>query len=189
MINAYRLPRSLDVGGKCYIIRTDFRAVLDILAASMDDELDHYTKILVLLRIMYPEWDKIPPEDITEAVRKATEFIDFGNRKTQRKRPLVDWQQDAVHIISAVNKVAGQDIRECENVHWWTFLAWYGEIGESMFSNIVYIRKKIQDGKKLEKHEREFYDSNRDLIDIKLPEDPAEKAAREDILAWLNGGE
>lgn len=187
MKNLYRLPRSLNVGGKDMAIRTDFRAVLDVLAASRDEELDSFTRVFVLLRIMYPEWYKIPQEHLEEAIDAARNFIDSGFRGKKAKRPLMDWQQDASYIISAVNKVAGMDVRECENVHWWSFLAWYSEIGESTFSNIVYIRKKLQNGKKLEKHEREFYESNREIIDIELPEDPEERAIKDDILAWLNG--
>ena len=52
-------------------------------------------------------------------------------------------------------------------MHWWTFLGLFSEIGECTFASIVNIRNKRNKGKKLEKHEQEFYVANRQQIDLK----------------------
>ena len=41
------------------------------------------------------------------------------------------------------------------------------EIGDCTFSTILDIRRKLRKHKKLEKWEREYYDENRELINIK----------------------
>ena len=43
-MSAYDLPVTLEVAGKEYGIRSDFRAVLDILIAMTDPDLSDYEK-------------------------------------------------------------------------------------------------------------------------------------------------
>ena len=53
-------------------------------------------------------------------------------------------------------------------MHWWTFIAAYYEIGgDCTFSQIVRIREKLAKGKTLDKSDREWYRSNRHLVDFK----------------------
>ena len=103
----------------------------------------------------------------------------------------MDWDQDADIIIPAINRVAGTgDVRAMPYLHWWTFLGYYMEIGESLFSNIVQIRQKKAKRKKLEKWEQEFYRENKKLIDIKakLSEEEEEiRRAEEEALKELWG--
>ena len=44
------LSRTLDVNGKRYDIRTDFRSILRVIAAFNDDELSDAEKLYVCLR-------------------------------------------------------------------------------------------------------------------------------------------
>lgn len=170
-MNAYELPTSLIVGGVGYSIRSDFRAIIDVLIALNDNELDEHDKAIVMLKIMYEEWDKIPTECIEEALNKASEFIDCGQKNDGKKHPkTVDWEQDANIIIPAVNKVAHTEIRAVPYMHWWTFLSYYMEIGESLFSSVINIRLKKSKGKKLEKYEQEFYKENKSIIDFERKE-------------------
>lgn len=43
------------------------------------------------------------------------------------------------------------------------------KIGEDTLTFIVGIRDKLNRGKKLENHEREFYQRNKELVDIRKP--------------------
>ena len=70
-------------------------------------------------------------------------------------------------IFSAINKVAGRETRELEYLHWWTFLAAYNEIGDCLYAQGVSIRKKLKQGKKLDKSDQAFYRANRELIDMR----------------------
>lgn len=176
------LPRSLNVGGVVYPIRTDFRVVLDILRAFNDPDLDDVGKNCVMLRLIFPGWRDIPKGHLEEAMRAAADFIDAGNKPNGKNHPkMIDWEQDAPLIIPAVNAVAHAEIREMQDLHWWTFLGWFMEIRESTFSSILYIRDKRIKGKKLEKWEKEFIRDNRHLVDFRkrkmeTEEDIAEKA-------------
>ena len=175
---AWKLPTSLNVGGNDYKIRTDYRVILDILAAMNDpDILDpgmtedekQAEKVLTMLQILYIDFDRMPPSDWKEASEKACEFIDCGIRDDGTPKPrLMDWEQDAPVIVPAVNKVCGKDVRSVKYMHWWTFLGYYMEIGECTLATIVSIRDKKRRGKKLEKWEQEYYRRNKKLIDLKV---------------------
>lgn len=186
-MNGYDLPTALCVGGKEYPIRTDFRDILNVLIAMNDPELDGESKMLVMLKIMFPGWKDIPPEHIPEALRKASEFIDCGFSDDGRNNPrIIDWKEDAGLIIPAVNSVAHKEVRAERNLHWWTFMGYFSEIGESLFSTVIGIRLKKKKGKKLEQWEKDFYKENRTLVDMRTQETEEIKKEKEAILKWLD---
>lgn len=175
---AWKLPTSLRVGGRSYKIRTDYRVILDILAAmndpdifepGMSEEEMNAERIMTMLQILYIDFESMPTSEWNEAAEKAREFIDCGiNDDGSHKPRLMDWEQDAPVIVPAVNKVCGKDVRSVKYMHWWTFLGYYMEIGECTLATIVSIRDKKRRGKKLEKWEQEFYRDNKNLIDLKV---------------------
>lgn len=180
----YDLPKSLNVCGVDYEIRSDFRAALDICAALEDPELNTQDKVLVALVILYPGFDDIPFEHYEEAIKQCFWFINGGSHTPDKKEPkLVSWNQDAQFIIAPISRVLGQDIRAVEynwetnegGLHWWTFLSAYMEIGDCTFAQIVRIRNLKAKGKKLDKSDQEWYRQNRELVDIKTSHTEAEQ--------------
>ena len=180
----YELPKTVEVAGKEYPIRSDFRAVLDILTALSDPELTEQDKAVVMLGIFYE--GEIPPQT-QEALNQCGWFINCGQMETEKKnnRKLMDWEQDFQYIIAPINTAAGCDVRGLPYMHWWTFMGYYMDIGDCMFAQIVSIRKKLKTGKKLEKYERDFYRENREIIDFRTKYTEAEN----DFLSKLLGGE
>lgn len=182
----YQLPTSLTIGEVVYEIRSDFRAALDILCAMNDANLDDEEKATVLLGILYPAYETIPPEHLEEALRKGVEFLDCGQKDDGKRHPrLIDWEQDAPLIVPAVNKVAHGEVRAMPYLHWWTFFAFFMEVDESQLSSVIHIRQKKAKHKKLEKWEQEFYRENKKLIDFKLKESEEEKREKQSIMKWL----
>ena len=165
----YELPKSLEVCGIKYEIRSDDRAVLDICTALSDRELSETEKILVVLEIFYPDFENMPYEHYEEAVRQCFWFIDCGedtSAKPQNQPKVMDWDQDFAYIVAPVNRVLGKEIREVDYLHWWSFVSAYNEIGDCTFAQIVSIRNKKARGKKLEKEEQDWYRQNRHLVDF-----------------------
>ena len=136
----YDLPKRLEVGGKEYDIRSDYRAVLDICTALSDPELSAQEKALVTLQIFYPDFESMDPEDYKEALEKCYWFVDCGDDDdTKQSAPkLMDWEQD------------------------------YNEIGDCTYAQIVRIRQKRAKGEKLDKEEAKWYRQNRRIIDFKM---------------------
>ena len=103
-MTAYELPTSLNISGVDFSIRTDFRAIIDILIAQNDPELDEQAKAVVMLQILFEDWQNIPSEHLTEACQKACEFIDCGQSDTDPNKPkprLMDWKQDGDMVVPA----------------------------------------------------------------------------------------
>ena len=167
-MNAWELPQQLRVGEQEWKIRSDFRAVLDILNFFNDPEYEEDEKWWICLDILYEDFQRMPQELWLEAAQQAIAFIDMGTKEKNGPKPrLMDWEQDAPIIIPSVNRVLGKEIRALPYLHWWTFMGAYMEIGESLFSQVVSLRKKRTQKKKLEKWEREFYRENKELCDLK----------------------
>lgn len=186
-MNAYDLPTSLTIGEVVYEIRYNWRSVLDILIACADPDLDDEGKAACILMILYPAFREMPAECHQEALTKACEFIDCGQKDDGKPKPkMIDWEQDAAIIIPEMNKVAGREIRLDPNIHWWTFFGWFMGIGDGLLASVLHIRQKKAKGKKLEKWEQEFYTANKAMVDMKTPETQEEKAVKERLLKWLN---
>jgi len=164
-----RLPSGIEVNGAEYPVRTDYRDILQIFEACQDPELTNSEKLQVMLTIFYQGFAEMPADDYKEALRQAQWFIDCGREDTgdREQRKLLDWEQDERLIFPAVNKIAGQEVRALEYLHWWTFMGYFMEIEEGMLSTVLGIRQKKAKRKPLEKWEREFYANNKSICDLR----------------------
>lgn len=162
-----QLPVTLDVAGKRYQIRSDYRVVLRIMEAMGDNELTDKEKLLVCLMNIYPDFDSIPQSAIAEAYQQAVAFIENGSAGPRQQGKVLDWKKDERLIFPAVNAAAGFEVRGVEYLHWWTFLGFFQSIDrESLLGTVLTIRQKRRKRKKLEEWEQEFYAANRELCDL-----------------------
>lgn len=191
------LPEELTVNETAYKIRTDYRNVLQIFEVLNDKDLENADKWIVAVYLLFYNFESTDAVveavksgfDFKEAVNQIIWFINAGkqNKKTdKREKPSYSWQQDEQMIFSAVNKVANKEIREVDYMHWWTFLGYFNEVGEGTFSFVVGIRNKINRGKNLEKHEKEFYSRNKEIVDIKQPLSEEELEQEREFSALLD---
>lgn len=163
----YNLPTEIYIQDKAFHIREngDFRMVLECFSCLEDLELSENERVLCALIIFYDfenleDLQKLP--DLEEAVKEMYKFFeaDMPEAKKGQDYKLINWDTDSAMICSAINKVAGIEIRGQQYVHWWTFMGYYLAVGESSLSTVVGIRSKIIKGKKLEKWEKQFRSEN-----------------------------
>lgn len=186
------LPQTLNINGRAYKIRSDYRDILQIIAAFGDKELSDEEKAYVCLKRLFVAMESIPKSDYQDAYEAAVTFIEchISDRKPNPK--VVNWEKDEQLIFPAINKVAGMEVRAVPYMHWWTFLGYFQSIDrEDIWGFILTIRQKRAKGKKLEKYEKDFLNANRDICEVEFRE---EKATTEDSLAKMfnellkNGG-
>ena len=161
-MNAYDLPTTVDADGQVLNIRNrgDWKTIIDVNIALTDQELTDQERVIAAMSIFYetPISDIVNPD---AAALGMSEFIAVGDDSSAPKgHKLIDWHDDAAIIVSGVNHVIGSEIRAIPYMHWWTFVAAYMAIGDSVLATVVGIRDKIARGKKLEKHESEFKKRN-----------------------------
>ena len=166
----YGLPTTVTVNDITYTIRDsgDFRMVLECFSVLNDVELSENERILIFLLIFYEDFNEVEnvlslDQDTLKAlIDNAFSFFNCGQQHTsgETNYKTIDWKDDEQLISSAINKVAGKEIRAEIYLHWWTFMGYFNAIGESALSTVVGIRSKILKGKKLEKYEQEFKRDN-----------------------------
>lgn len=188
----YSLPTSIEIENREYAITNngDFRMVLDCFTALQDETLEKEERVLAALIIFYKDINSIEDvlinfANLQEPVIKMYEFFQCGEGENVGANvhiKVIDWDMDSQLICSAINKVAGKEIRFEPYVHWWTFMAYYLAIGECALSTIVSIRHKIAKVKKLENHEKEFKRDNPQYFNWNsrtIQQQEADKLARE----------
>lgn len=167
------LPVKLNINGIDRAIRSDYRVALTIMLAYSDADLTDDEKTYILLDCLYENLEDFKQEDLQESVEKAILFLDgkleasVDEPQPTKPKKIIDWEQDEQIIFSAINKVAGMETRSLNYLHWWTFLGYFNEIGEGLFSTVINIRQKKNSGKKLDKFEQEYYNEHKSMIDLK----------------------
>jgi len=165
----YSLPTLLSVNNHEYPIREkgDFRMVLDCFEVLEDETLTKeervYAALIIFLEDVNSLEDLFKLDDLPSLYKGMVRFFNCGQDDTSGMRSnfkLIDWEQDAPMVCSAVNNVAGTEIRALEYLHWWTFMGYYMAIGRSALSTVVGIRYKMATHKKLEKYEKQFKSEN-----------------------------
>lgn len=166
----YELPTTVTINETVYAIRNrgDYRMVLDCFQVLNDIELSEIERIIAFLIIFYEDFNDVESvlsldeDTMSELIDNAFSFFNCGqkNAPAETNYKTIDWEGDAQLISSAVNNVAGKEIRAESYLHWWTFMGYFNAVGESALSTVVGIRSKIAKGKKLEKYEQEFRSEN-----------------------------
>lgn len=166
----YELPTTITIDGTIYTIQNsgDYRMVLDCFLVLNDTELSDDERKLTFLLIFFEDFNEVEDvlslgtDTIKALIGEAFLFCNCGQEHAgaETNYKIIDWEKDAQLISSAINKVAGREIRTDTYLHWWTFMGFFSAIGESALSTVVGIRSKIMKGKKLEKYEQEFRRDN-----------------------------
>ena len=165
----YDIPVTIVINDREFPIRCkgDYRMVLDCFSCLNDFELTETERTYGALIIFYEDFNDLEDfigldKNSIEALIKAMYNFMECNENPLHSMPFktIDWDKDSQMICSAVNKVAHTEVRSLEYLHWWTFMGYFSEVGESVMSTVVSIRTKIKRNKKLEKYEKEFKNHN-----------------------------
>lgn len=182
----WELPTSLEVAGGTYEIDSDFRTVLRVLAAYEDPKLSPEEKQFVCLANIYIDLASIPAAHLQEAYDAAVRFIDNGQKREENAPRVMDWEQDAPLIFPAVNNVAGMEVRLSEYLHWHTFLGYFMEIKDGVFSTVLRLRQKKSKNQTLDKAESEFWKNNEKICVLETKLTAEEQAAYDRLNALFS---
>lgn len=183
------LPDRVQVKGKTYPIRTDFRVSILFELMMQDDRLDADQKIQQALGLYYPEL----PGHAGEAVSALLWFYRCGKEDTVQKKRMAarrgqtrvyDFEYDADYIYAAFLTQYGIDLQDAE-LHWWKFRAMFHSLTkEHEFVKIMGYRS--MELEKLPKEQRDFYRRMKRLH--QLPQSDSETERQEAIEAALVNG-
>ena len=138
------LPTVIEIEGQEYGVNWDFRTCLRIILAFEDLELTMPEKSAVLIELLYKE----RPENVQLAVEKGVAFLDGGIEQDPNSSAVrvFSFQKDSRFIMAGFRQTYQMDL-QTEELHWWTFLTLFMDLGpDTTFSNIVGLRKRVKDG-------------------------------------------
>lgn len=156
------LPKKVEVDGVYYKIDTDFRTALSVMDIYNDGALSAYDKHIAAVQTMYTTKKKSGklvtniPDNLVGAAEAIVAFLNgsrLGDETNEEvsegsqessKIPILDYYEDEKLLFSAVNKVAGKEVRAEKYMHWWTFIGLCNAIDDnSSISHIMSIRNKL----------------------------------------------
>lgn len=158
-------PETVEINTTEYRLNTDFRACLKIIMAFEDNELTPQEKQLILLGNLY----SVVPNDLGAALDRANWFLNGGKdsaTNTDEENPRVySFAKDGNFIYAAFRQTHGIDLATA-NLHWWTFLALFMDLGQdTTFCQLTALRKRLKTGK-ASKEERAAAREMGDIIDL-----------------------
>lgn len=179
------LPTSVDISGEIYQINVDFRTCLKVIMAFEDNDLTPQEKQIILLSNLYPTM----PENLEAAITQAQWFLNGGktagdDAEGESSPRVYSFIKDANFIFAAFRQTHGIDLQKAD-LHWWTFLALFMDLGQdTTFCQLVALRKRLKTGKAT-KEERAAAREMGELIELEKIDDRTldEKQAEADFLA------
>lgn len=142
-MSAWELPTTVMVAGSSFAIRSDFRAVLDALAALTDPDLTQQEQYVACLQILYPRWKELP--DANAALRAAFTFINEGKEDEQQGfnyklqfGPGLDRKEYARLWDKLTEPVEFHEVTVPDEDGDYTFTAYFSNVGDEL------LRKKAE---------------------------------------------
>lgn len=83
-MEVWELPTSIVVGGIKYDIRTDFRAILDILKTFNDPEFENDEKWIVCLTILYVDFGNMHHKTMKKLLKKPSNLLTWVSKTMGR---------------------------------------------------------------------------------------------------------
>lgn len=177
-------PESVTIGTTEYPLQTDFRVCLKIIMAFEDADLTPQEKQLILLGNLY----SVVPNDLEAALEHANWFLNGGKSNSTESdgasNPRVySFAKDGNFIYAAFRQTHGIDLTTAQ-LHWWTFLALFMDLGQdTTFCQLTALRKRLKTGKAT-KEEKAAAREMGEMIDLPEIDDRSldQKEAENDFL-------
>ena len=193
LIDDIDYPDQVEVNGRSYGIRTNFRHSILFELMMQDDSLDPRTKVRKGLELYYP----VIPEDLSAAVDTALWFYRCGKEETiQQKRmaarrgknQVYCFEHDAGLIYAAFLLAYNIDLQDIRYMHWWRFRALFNSLPRDCEFVRAMEYRSINISDSMSKEQKDFYRKMKRMYALPLSkaEDDRQTAIQN---ALLDGGD
>lgn len=186
------LPDTVDVGGKKYAIRTDFRIAMLFEILMQDNSILPKDKTWRALKLFYPEI----PDDLKNATDAMLWFYRCGKEDNPQKKRMAarkgktrvySFEYDDDYIYAAFMTQYGIDLQDIDYMHWWKFRALFNSLDKNVqFSKIMEYRSVEINS--IPKEQQPFYRKMKRLYALPIADDEQKKMDKIEQ-ALLNGGD
>ena len=130
-----RLPDRIEIDGKSYRLKLDFRNVIKMLYILENDHIIPIARDFLALKCVM----KRPPKDCRKALREVERFL-FGESRSTNEKRLTSFEQDADLIRAAFMQEYGINLYR-DKLHWFEFAAFlHGLPKGNRYTEIIGIR-------------------------------------------------
>lgn len=134
-LTAGSLPSTIEVGGRLFHIRTDYRWWITFI-----DALENGYMSAELAYSMIDEENVPPVQMFDEMVRKLVEFGTVRSitprESSHSAEQILSYVEDGEYIYAAILQQYGVDITECE-LHWYKFRALVNSLKDTHLNDIM----------------------------------------------------
>lgn len=156
-MNIWTLPRQTVIDGKVWPHATDYRDILKIVSVFQNAENEQFAPLCAAILFYRDPLFHADAKEMEALLEYMVDFINCGQKKEICLcADIIDWELDAQEILEGVNAAAGIDIREKEELHWWSFMSLFHCIRRGRLADLVAIRWKLQTGKPLTDEEKAY---------------------------------
>lgn len=162
-----RLPTSVEIAGKSYAIKTDFRDILryDELIRSQIDGNIVLKAVSMFLGDDILQKPDINPEEVVDAIGWFVQRGDSGQKNALPRATLglnkatpMDFETDAALIYTAFLQTYKIDLYDIPYLHWWKFNWMLEDISsECRLSKVIEYRTIDVKNKNLSKEQKKVY--------------------------------
>lgn len=193
LIDDISRPGQVQVSGKRYEIRTDFRISILFELMMQDDDMGQREKVHKGLSLYYPAI----PDDISAAVDAALWFYRCGREETmQQKRAaarrgkgrIYSFEHDAGYIYAAFRSAYGIDLQDIRHMHWWKFRFLFRSLPKDCEFVRIMEYRSMDINERMSKEQKDFYKKMKRLYALPLPKEEDDRQAAIEK-ALLNGGD
>lgn len=178
-----KLPMSIEVDGKCYPIKTDFRDWISFEKV-MKKQVDFEEKIpLIIVQVAYLLDGNIP-EDISQTITELLNFYSGGEKPNKTitsstsQGNVFDYDYDSGYLYSAFLSQYNIDLQEIEYLHWHKFRALFKALTECKLTEIIGYRAMKIDSK-MTRSQKDFYNEMKRVYAIPTDENLLEIVKRQ----------
>lgn len=167
-----RLPNRIEIDGRIYRLRLDFRNVLKMMDVMADQDIVTIARDYLALKCVM----RRPPKDCQKALFKMRLFL-FGENRIAEEKRVTSFDQDADMIRAAFMQEYGINLYR-DKLHWFEFTALlYNLPNGNKYTEIIGIRgRPIPPATKWNQQEREALIKAQAAYAIHYSEEEREKS-------------
>lgn len=174
------VPSYIDVKGKRYSIRTDFRIWIMFEQLLLDNSVDDSYKLDAAVKLVFNNNARKPPinDDTVQAILDfygCGKTVENGKSKSSDKNSKIyDYDADDEYIYAAFLQQYSIDLQQVQSLHWWQFKALFCGLTDSckIVEIMGYRAVKLED---VPKSQRLFYRKMKKLYALPVSADELAK--------------
>lgn len=159
-MNEEEYPLYAEINGNTYTLDTSYKTAIDCIDVINDSEYSDEERALLVIGLLYKEWEKIPETDYEKACDIAVKYLlcEKENNSKKNEDKDMDYKYDIDYIKASFMSDYQINLDKNPNMHWYEFHNYCNGLTEKCILNRVrdirtYDLKDVKDKRQKDKIE------------------------------------